>query len=224
MRIILLGPPGSGKGTQGTLIEEKYGFPKYSTGDMLRQEVRKGTILGKKAETVMKSGELVSDEIVFEMIKEKIIDSQDKKGYILDGFPRNLVQALKLESMDVQNREIIFNVELGESKVIERLSKRRVCPECKAIYTVSANDSVNPDLTECNECSARLIRRADDQPEVIRERLKVYYEETKPLLDHYKEKNGYHSINGDRVIEQVFSEICSILDRSLASLEGNGAG
>lgn len=213
MRIILLGPPGSGKGTQGDLIAEKYGYPKYSSGDLLRQAVKENTPLGKEAAAIMKKGELVDDEIVIELIKDKISGEESKHGYILDGFPRNLNQAKKLESMTDTAREIVFDLQLSEENIIERLSDRLICPECKAIY--SGKDRKQKKNMKCEKCDLELIQRADDKPEVIRERLRVYEEQTEPLIDYYKKKKNYYPINGGRSIEQVFKDVCSILDKEL---------
>ena len=213
MRIILLGPPGSGKGTQGDLIAEKYGYPKYSTGDLLRRAVRENTPLGKEAAAVMKKGELVDDEIVIELIREKISGQESKHGYILDGFPRNINQAKKLESMTKTTREIVFDLQLNEEEIVKRLSDRLICPECKAIYT-GKNRKQKEDL-KCEKCDVDLIQRADDKPEVIRERLNVYEEQTEPLIFYYKGKKNYYPIDGSRSIEQIFKDICSVLDKEL---------
>lgn len=211
MRIILLGPPGSGKGTQGDLIAEKYGYPKYSSGDLLRQAVRESTPLGKEAAEVMKKGGLVDDEIVIELIKEKISGKESKQGYILDGFPRNINQAKKLESMTDTEREIVFDIQLREENIIERLSDRLICPECKAIY--AGKDLKQKKNMKCEKCDLELIQRIDDKPEVIKERLRIYEEQTESLIDYYKKKKNYYPINGGRSIEQVFKDICSVLDK-----------
>jgi len=213
MRIILLGPPGSGKGTQGDLIAEKYGYPKYSSGDLLRQAVRENTPLGKEVAAVMKKGELVDDEIVIELIKEKISSKESNSGYILDGFPRNINQAKKLEGFTGPTKEIVFDIQLSEEEIIERLSDRLICPQCKSIY--SGKNRKRKKNMKCEKCDVDLIQRADDKPEVIRDRLKVYEEQTEPLIAYYKEKNNYYPIDGSRSIEQVFKEICSVLDEEL---------
>jgi len=218
MKIILLGPPGSGKGTQGELIEERYGFPKYSSGDILRQVAKENTPLGKKVAEVMKKGELVDDEIVIQLIKEKISRKEGKQGYILDGFPRNLNQAKKLEAMIETSKEIVFDIQLSEEDIIERLSDRLICPECKAVY--SSKDWRKNEKKTCKKCHVKLIQREDDKPEVIRERLKVYQGQTKPLIAYYKAKKNYYPIDGSGSIEQVFDKICLVLDRELMFSEG----
>jgi adenylate kinase len=213
MRIILLGPPGSGKGTQGDLISERYGYPKYSSGDLLREIAKENTLLGRKVAAIIKRGELVDDEIVIELIKKKISKKESRRGYILDGFPRNLNQAKKLESLIETQKEIVFDIQLSEPDIIERLSNRLICPECKAIY--SSKDLKQKKDQVCDNCGHKLIQRDDDKPEVIRERLQVYQEQTKLLIAYYKEKENYRPIDGKGSIEQVFDRICSVLDKEL---------
>lgn len=214
MRIILLGPPGSGKGTQGNLIEKKYGLPKISTGDLLRSEVREGTQLGKKAEARMNRGELVDDDIVIGMIKDRISKSEYQRGYIMDGFPRNIVQAQRLEEIDPDRREIAVEIHLSDQAVLDRLSARRACPDCGRIYNLK-NKPPKKELI-CDACEKRLFLRDDDKPEVIKDRLKVYHEQTEILIDYYSEKNAYFKIEGGESIETVFKNISSLLDRELA--------
>lgn len=218
MRIILLGPPGCGKGTQGSLIEEKYEFPKISTGDLLRSEVQEGTPLGKIAEAKMNRGELVSDEVVMEMIKKRIILPEYKRGYILDGFPRTIAQAQKLEEADQKQTEVVIDIDLRDQIVVERLGARRICSRCGAIY----NLLVKPPSKEetCDVCLGKLILREDDTPEVIKDRLKVYHEQTEPLINYYSRKKAYHRVNGEGKIKTVFNNISSILDREVAKFRG----
>lgn len=213
MRIILLGPPGSGKGTQGERIQRKYGFQKISTGDLLRESVRSGTPLGKKAEAGMNKGRLVSDDIVIGIIKERIFRSDCRKGHVLDGFPRNISQAKELEKMDAGCDEIVIDIYLSDQLIMERLGKRRVCSECGSIYNLSV-DALRIE-GKCDVCRGEVIQRDDDKLETIKERLRVYHIQTKPLIDYYKNKKVYHVINGERKIDTVFSEICSILDKKI---------
>ncbi|HEB36827.1 MAG TPA: adenylate kinase [Candidatus Aminicenantes bacterium] len=214
MRVILLGPPGGGKGTQGELIEKQYGFPKISTGDLLRREVQEKTTLGEMAKAEMNKGELVKDDIVIEVIKHKIFQPDCKRGYILDGFPRNVGQARRLEEIEEKRQEIVIDIHLSEQTLIQRLSARRVCSSCGAIYNLLACSPRKEGL--CDICGSELIQREDDVPEVIKERLKVYHEQTEALIDYYSRKKVYFRINGEGKIEIISKNIYSILDREIA--------
>jgi adenylate kinase len=214
MRIILLGPPGSGKGTQGNLIEKKYGLPKISTGDLLRSEVREGTQLGKEAEARMNRGELVDDDIVVEMIKSRICKPEYQRGYIMDGFPRNIIQAQRLEEIDPDRKEMAIEIHLSDLAVLDRLSARRTCSSCETIYNLK-NKPPKKELI-CDACEKRLVLRDDDKPEAIKNRVKVYHEQTEVLIDYYSKKKVYFKIEGDGIIETIFDNISSLLDRELA--------
>jgi len=214
MRIILLGPPGSGKGTQAELLQKKYGFPKISSGDLLRREVQEGTVLGKKAESQMNRGELVSDDLVVEMIKKRISLPDCKRGYILDGFPRNIAQSQRLEEIVGKGQEIVIDIHLSEQNLVARLASRRICSGCAAIYSFQTRMPKKEGV--CDACGSALIQREDDRPEVIKERLKVYRKQTAPLVDYYRRKKVYHRVDGEGRIEAIFSRICSILAREMA--------
>jgi adenylate kinase len=211
MRIILLGPPGSGKGTQADLIQKKYGFPKISTGDLLRRAVREETRLGREAAIQMNRGELVSDEIVAAMVKERISSPECHRGYVLDGFPRNLAQAFILEKIEMSRPEIAIEIVIDEKMLLARLSARRSCLRCEAIY----NQLVKPPVKDgvCDACGGELIQREDDRPEVIKERLRVYQEQTQPLRAYYQARKVYHKVDGSQKVEDVFSAVSSIIDR-----------
>jgi adenylate kinase len=213
MRIILLGPPGSGKGTQGSLIERKYGFPKISSGDLLREAVQLETSLGRRAKASMDKGDLVSDELVMEMIETRLAREDCQKGYVLDGFPRNIKQAHMLEKIAARRDEVVLDIQVNEKKLIERLSSRRICSQCGNIYNLAIKNPREGDI--CDTCGAGLVQRQDDMPEVIAERLKVYHQETEPLVGHYKNKGNYFSIEGDRSIETVFHSIQEVLTITL---------
>jgi len=214
MRVILLGPPGGGKGTQGELIEKKYGFPKISTGDLLRREVQEKTPLGEMARAKMNQGELVSDDIVIEMIKQRIFQPDYKRGYVLDGFPRNISQARRLEEIEEKRPEIVIDIYLSEQVLIQRLSARRVCSGCGAIYNLLARNPKKEGA--CDVCGSELIQREDDTPDVIKERLKVYHEQTEALIDYYSRKKVYFRIDGEGKIETISTNIYSIMDREIA--------
>ncbi len=213
MRITLLGPPGSGKGTQGSLIEQGYGFPKISTGDLLRRAVQNGTPLGIKVKASMNRGELASDEIVIQMVAERIAAEDCRKGYILDGFPRNINQAQRLEELENQHLEVALDIRLSEDALVQRLSLRRICSQCGNIFNLSEKALDRPNV--CDTCQGELVQRPDDQPDVLRERLRVYRKETEPLVDYYKRRDIYHRIDGEKTIEAVFQDIRLILDAEI---------
>ncbi len=208
MRIIFLGPPGSGKGTQADLISKEFSIPKISTGDILREAVAEGTPLGKKAEEKMKKGELVDDETIIGIIKERIEKDDCKNGYILDGFPRNLNQAKALESIPADN-EIVFLFEISKEELVKRLTSRLVCPKCKAVY----NKISFPPKTEgiCDICFTPLVQRSDDNEETIEKRYRVWEDEKTPLVDYYIKKGNLYSIDASLGSEMIFEKICSII-------------
>ncbi len=216
MRIILLGAPGSGKGTQGDLLTEKYSFPRISTGDLLRQAVRERTALGKEAEALMQKGLLVSDGIVEGMVRERISSPDCREGYILDGFPRNIPQAQALEKMDGKRPEVVIGIEVRSQVLVKRLSQRWICPKCQAVYNINVH--APQEKGRCDACSSSLVQRMDDRPEVIRERIKVYQEQTEKLIQYYREKKTYRAVNGVGQPEAIFKEISQILDMELATL------
>lgn len=213
MRIILFGPPGSGKGTQGELVERKYGLPRISTGDLLRQAVADKTPLGLKAEAMMNGGKLVSDDIVENLIRERTAEPDCSKGYLLDGFPRNIAQARSLEAMDPKRPEIVIEIDVDLDILVKRLESRRICVGCGAVY----NNKLQPSKNEerCDSCGSPLHQRKDDQPEVIRERMRVYGEQTEKLREYYLAKKVYTRVDGTGTVEEVFSRISRYLDREL---------
>lgn len=217
MRIILFGPPGSGKGTQGDLIGRAYGFPKISTGDLLRQAVRDQTPLGKKAEKLMNQGELVSDDIVEEMVRERISSPDCRRGYLLDGFPRTVRQARGLERMDGKKKEIVIEIEIRPDALAARLLGRRVCSRCGAIYNLDLNRLKQEG--RCDLCGGSLVQRPDDHPDVIRERMRVYREQTEQVRDYYISKSVYRKVDGSGGVEEVFGRLKLLLDAELAGPE-----
>jgi adenylate kinase len=221
MRIILFGPPGSGKGTQGDLIEKKYGFPKISTGDLLRQAVRDQTPVGKRAEDLMNQGKLVSDDIVEELVRQRIASPDCRRGYLLDGFPRNIAQAESLEMMDDQRPEIAVEIDLSTETLIKRLASRRVCSRCGAIYNLYLQ--VPKKEGQCDVCTGPLSRRKDDEPDVIKERMRVYKEETEKIRQYYQAKKVYHRVEGSGTVEDVFRALSFVLDSAVAESEANKA-
>jgi adenylate kinase len=210
MRIILLGAPGSGKGTQGDLLGKRTGFPRISTGDLLRLAVRRKSPLGLRAEALMAQGLLVSDDVVEGLVRERIAEADCRGGYILDGFPRTIPQAEALAAMDGGRPEIVIGIEVDPEILIERLSGRRVCPACQAVFNLSGQPPARPGV--CDACGGGLVQRPDDTAEVIRKRIAVYLEQTAPLKDYYRRKNGLHTVDGRGTIEEIASAVARILE------------
>jgi len=213
MRIILLGPPGSGKGTQGDLISRKYGFPRISTGDILRRAVRERMALGLRAEAMMNKGELVSDDIVQDLVRQRIAAEDCRRGYVLDGFPRNVPQAEALETMDPGRRELALELMVDLELLLQRLGARLVCPACHALYS----REIQPPRTAgvCDACGGALLSREDDRPEVIAERVRVYLRESEPLRAYYQSRKAYAAITAAGPVPEVFDLIAARVDREL---------
>jgi len=214
MNLILLGAPGAGKGTQAKLISEKYGIPQIATGDMLREAVAKGTELGKKAKEYMDKGELVPDEIVIGIVRDRLQQSDCEKGFILDGFPRTLAQAKALDDMLKElGKEIdaVINIYVPENEIITRIVNRRTCKNCGAVYHLIYNPPKEDN--KCDKCGGELYQRDDDKEETVRERLKVYQKMTEPLIAYYREKGKLYDVDGTKDIEGVFKEIDEILKK-----------
>lgn len=201
---MVLGPPGAGKGTQAEMLERELGLKHLSTGDILREEVRKGTELGKRAEKYMKSGELVPDDLIVEMM-EKEISKYD--NFVLDGFPRNLKQAEALDKMCRIDKVILL--EVPDEVILERLSLRRSCPKCNRVYHLKYNPPKENEI--CDYCGVKLYQRDDDKEEVIKKRLEVYRKETEPIAKFYREKGILVKVNGSKSIEEIFSDIKGVL-------------
>jgi len=211
MRVILLGAPGAGKGTQARIISGKFDMAHISTGDILRIEIKKGSELGRKAAKFVESGKLVPDEIIIEIIKNVIKSSRSKKGFLMDGFPRNLEQARKFSTMLGElgiELDKVINISVNKNEIIERLSKRRTCSICEDVFGVN-NSSEN--LVKCPACGGNLVKRKDDDVEVIKHRLEVYESETKPLIDFYTDKGLLVNIDGSGEEEEVTERILKFL-------------
>jgi len=204
MNIVLLGPPGVGKGTQAQIIAEKKNLKWISTGDILRKEVSEGTSLGREAEIYMKEGKLVPDNIIIEIIKKHL----SPKGVIFDGFPRNLSQAKALEKIMEIDKVIFLNC--PEEIVIFRLTNRRICIKCNRVYNLISNPPKRDEI--CDVCGSKLIQREDDKPEVIRKRFRVYEEETKPLLSYYREKGILFEVDASGSIEEITKNLLKVLN------------
>ena len=209
MRLVMLGAPGAGKGTQAAKISEKFGIPHVSTGDILRSEIRNETEYGKKAKEYVESGKLVPDELVFDIIENFIKSDTAKKGFLLDGFPRNIAQAERftgmLERAGIELDKVI-NIVVDNEEIIRRLGLRRICRDCQQ---VSIFDEKSGD--ECGKCGGTLIIRKDDREEVIRHRLEVYDRETHPLVEYYREKKKIIDIDGSGTLDEVTERIMESL-------------
>jgi len=201
VRVVLLGPPGSGKGTVGERLERATGFPRISTGDLLRKAVREGTPLGRLAEGVMQAGGLVSDDIVTGIVRERIAEVDCRPGYILDGYPRTAAQAEALRRIDGGRPEIAVELDVAEETIVSRLSARRVCPSCQAVYNLRSRPPVRAGA--CDACGAALVQRPDDRPEAVRERLRVYRDRTAPLREAFRARGVYRAVGGEGEFEAV---------------------
>lgn len=207
MKIIMLGAPGAGKGTQAKMLSDRYGIPHISTGDIFRSNLKAGTELGRKAKTYMDAGALVPDELTVDLVLDRLAGDDCRNGYILDGFPRTMNQAVKLSEALKKSGEIDYavNIDVPDEVIIGRMAGRRVCPNCGASYhTVSI-----PPKKEgiCDRCGAVLIQRDDDREETVKKRLSVYHEQTQPLIDYYRGLGREVDIDGTRSMEQVFALI-----------------
>lgn len=212
MKIIMLGAPGAGKGTQAKRIAEKYVIPHISTGDILRANVKGNTALGQKAKGFMDQGLLVPDELVIDMLMDRIAQNDCKNGYVLDGFPRTIPQA---ESLDAalaklgEKMDVAINVDVPDENIVTRMSGRRACVSCGATYHVV----FNPTKVEgvCDVCGEKLILRDDDKPETVQKRLGVYHEQTQPLIDYYQKAGILKTVDGTMEMNRVFDAIVQIL-------------
>ncbi len=216
MRLVFLGAPGAGKGTQAKRLVEKYGIPQISTGDLLRAAVAAGTSLGKEAKAYMDRGELVPDSVVLGMVKERISQDDCKKGFILDGFPRNVTQAEALDKMLAEMNiplDLALNVDVSFDDLMKRLTGRRTCKSCGQMYNVY----YSPSKVEgkCDKCGGELFQRDDDKEETIRKRLEVYKAQTEPLIDYYTKKGIIKSVAGTGSIDEIFNNICAILEKKV---------
>jgi len=205
--IIVLGPPGAGKGTQARRMSEALKFPHISTGDMLREALKNQTELGKKAKAFMESGGLVPDELVDAIVAERLGRADSNRGFILDGYPRTIPQAEFLGSLFSKDstKILALGIEVEDNVLIRRLSSRWTCPKCSKMF--NANLDPNKINGRCDECGTALIQRKDDTAEVIAERLQVYHKTTQPLVRYYQKQGAYAEVNGDRPVDEIFDAI-----------------
>lgn len=213
MDLILFGPPGAGKGTQGALLAERYGLYRLSTGDMLREAVRSGSELGQRAQGIMASGELVPDDLILAMVREVMVSDTAAQGVVFDGFPRTQAQAQGLDTLLeglARPLTAVLVLRVEDDVIVRRLSGRRACTNCGAVYHVETDPPKKDGV--CDRCGSSLVQRPDDAPETIRRRLAVYREQTQPVLAHYRATGTpVHEIDGDRPIDVVQADLAELL-------------
>ena len=212
MKIIMLGAPGAGKGTQAKQIADKYSIPHISTGDIFRANIKNGTELGKKAKQYMDQGALVPDELTCDLVMDRIQQDDCKNGFVLDGFPRTIPQA---EALDAalgkinEKMDYAIDVDVPDENIVNRMSGRRACLNCGATYHLI---SIPPKVEGiCDRCGSEIVLREDDKPETVQKRLKVYHERTQPLIDYYKNQGFLKSVDGTQPMDEVFKAIVTIL-------------
>ena len=208
MRAVLLGPPGAGKGTQAVRLVEKYNVPQISTGDIFRKNIKEGTELGKKAQEYMNAGQLVPDELVVDLVKDRLMQDDCKNGYLLDGFPRTIYQAEELDKFlaeQGQKLDAVINFEVGYDTLIERLTGRRVCKACGAGYHVKNMPPKKEGV--CDKCGGELEQRKDDTKETAEKRIEVYEASTAPLIGYYTETGALRNFNADKDPDELLKEI-----------------
>jgi len=212
MKIIMLGAPGAGKGTQAQMMAEKYSIPQISTGDIFRANIKNQTELGKKAKSYIDAGELVPDQLTCDLVVDRLSQDDCANGYILDGFPRTIAQADALtQALEAQGTKIDYaiDIEVDDAKIVDRMSGRRTCQGCSASYHIKYKAPKTEGI--CDKCGEKLILREDDKPETVQHRLDVYHKQTQPLIDYYKKQGCLSSIDGMKDVSEVFADICAVL-------------
>jgi len=213
MKIVMLGAPGAGKGTQAIKIADKYGIPHISTGDIFRANIKGGTELGMKAKSYMDKGELVPDEVTIGMLLDRISQDDCKDGYVLDGFPRTIPQAESLTKALAEKGQKIdyaMDIDVPDEAIVKRMSGRRACPKCGATYHIVYAAPKTENV--CDKCGSELIVRSDDKPETVQDRLNVYHKQTEPLISYYKEAGVLREVDGTKDLEDVFNAVIAILE------------
>jgi adenylate kinase len=209
MKLVIFGPPSAGKGTQAQKLAKKYGIPQVATGDLLREHVAKKTPIGLKVKAILDAGKLGPDDLIVQIIKDRVSQPDAKNGYLLDGFPRTMNQANELEKMT--DIDLVLNIGVDTELLVERAVGRRICPKCSAVYHVKFNPPKKAGT--CDKCGSVLIQRDDDKEETVRNRLKVYQDQTAPLIEHYRKKGKIVDIDGSLGIDGVFEQMVRAIDR-----------
>lgn len=208
MRLILLGPPGAGKGTQAKLIEARLGIPPLSTGDILRSAVEKGTPLGRTAREYMDGGRLVPDDVVLDLMRDVLNSGDYRRGFILDGFPRTIAQARGLDRLLEEmglSLDGVLSIEVPDASIVKRLEDRRTCEGCGALFNLTSRPSKEPGV--CDRCGGALFQRDDDRPETIKGRLEVYHRQTEPVKAYYAERGMLRAVDGNRDVEGIYRDL-----------------
>jgi adenylate kinase len=209
MKLVIFGPPSAGKGTQAQKLSKKYNIPQIATGDLLREHVAKKTPIGIKVKEILDQGKLGPDDLVVDMIKERISQPDCANGFLLDGFPRTMYQAKRLEKMaDV---DVVLNIGVDADLLVERATGRRICPNCAAVYNVDSNPPKDDSI--CDKCGTQVIQRDDDKEETVRKRLDVYREQTEPVIAYYRQKGKVVDIDGSLGIDGVFEQMVRAISR-----------
>ncbi len=203
MKLVIFGPPSAGKGTQAQKLSKKYGIPQVATGDLLRKAVADKTPLGLKVKSFLDQGKLGPDDLIVQLIKERVAKPDSENGYLLDGFPRTMGQAKELEKMT--SIDLVLNIVVDFEALVERAVGRRTCPKCSAVYHIKFNPPMNEGI--CEKCGSKLIQRDDDKEDTVRNRLKVYMEQTAPLIEYYRKKGKLVDIDGSGGIDAVFTQM-----------------
>ncbi len=220
LHLIMLGPPGAGKGTQADRFARARGIPKISTGDMLREAVKTGTEVGLRAKAIMDRGELVSDEVIIDIVRERLDKDDARAGFILDGFPRTVAQAQALDRlMDGRDPLIVVDITVEDGELVRRLGARRICEACgaNAEGTLGAAGS---ETERCGRCGGRLKQRADDSEAVVRERLRVYHRDTEPVVDYYRRRPSFRAINGAQAADGVLADLVAAVEAAASLAPG----
>ena len=216
--IIFIAPPAAGKGTQSAILEKKYNLPHISTGDILREEAKKDSELGRYISEVLSNGGLVKDEVTYELLKNRLSQSDCKNGYVLDGFPRNIEQAYKYdEILNSLNQQLgyVIQLDIDEETLEKRITGRRICPDCKTVYNLNSETEKPTQESICDKCGGRLYQRNDDNITSFKNRYELYIEKTKPLLDYYDKKGILYVIDGNDSVEEVSKKIDSVLKKGM---------
>jgi adenylate kinase len=216
LNLLMLGPPGAGKGTQAERFARTRGIPKISTGDILREAVHVGTELGRQAKAIMDRGELVSDAVMIGIVRDRLERDDAQGGFVLDGFPRTVAQASALdEIMDARDPLIVIDIVVPEAELVRRLSTRMICENCGANAPVGDGSAAT-----CARCGGRLVQRADDNEAVVRERLKIYHRQSEPLVEYYRDRPSFRSINGAQPPDRVAADLVAAIEAAGLGVRG----